>query len=116
MRPLARVVEGHDGETPTAAIEGEIDASNTDDIAARLRSLVTNHSKSLVVALVATTYIDSAGINALFQLGAELDERQQELHLVIASSSPIARMVAIVGLDVAVPTHSSREAALAQLN
>jgi anti-sigma B factor antagonist len=111
VRPLARVVEGHDGETPTAAIEGEIDASNTDDIAARLRSLVTNHSKSLVVGLVATTYIDSAGINLLFELDAELSQRQQQLHLVVAESSPIARMIAITGLDGAVPVHATLEAA-----
>lgn len=111
MRPLARVVDEHDGETPAAAIQGEIDASNTDDIAARLRGLVTNRSKALVVNLVATTYIDSAGINLLFELDAELSQRQQQIHLVVAESSPIARMIAITGLDAAVPVHGTLEAA-----
>jgi anti-anti-sigma factor len=64
-----------------------------------------------VVDLSGTTYIDSAGLNVLFELSTALRERQQELHLVVASPSPIARMVTIVGLDAAVATHPTRAAA-----
>jgi anti-anti-sigma factor len=112
VRPLARVVEDGHGAIPTAAIQGEIDASNSDDIAARLRRLVTNRSEALVVNLVATTYIDSAGINLLFELDTELSQRQQRLHLVVAEASPIARMLAITGLAGAVPVHPTLEAAV----
>ena len=112
MRPLARVVEDDHAEVPTAAIQGEIDASNTDDIAARLRRLVTNRSEALVVDLVATTYIDSAGINLLFELDTELRQRQQRLHLVVAESSPIERMIGITGLAGAVPVHPTLAAAV----
>ena len=72
MNPLARIdVEWH-GETPVAAIDGEIDASNIADIAAALRELVTNRSAELVVDLSPTDYLDSAGINLMFALGDEL--------------------------------------------
>jgi anti-sigma B factor antagonist len=112
---LARVTDEHHGDVPLVAIAGEIDASNAGEISERLRAALSNRSEALVVDLSATTYIDSAGLNVLFELGTALRERQQELHLVVASPSPIARMVTIVGLDAAVPTHPTRAAALAVL-
>jgi anti-anti-sigma factor len=112
MRALARVVEEKAGDVPVAAIEGEIDASNVGELHARLRSLLTNRSDALVVDLVATTYIDSAGINLLFELAAELLQRQQRLFLVVAEQSAIDRMISITGLAHAVPVHPTRGAAL----
>jgi anti-anti-sigma factor len=108
---LATITEEREGEIPVLVIEGEIDASNSLEIAGRLRGAITNQGTVLIVDLSPTTYIDSAGINVIFKLARELRERQQQLHLVVTPGSPIARMVAIVGLDVAVPTHPTREAA-----
>jgi len=113
MSLIANIRDEHEDEIPVVVIEGEIDASNSPEIRARLRDALTNQSTVLLVDLTETTYIDSAGINVLFRLALELHERQQQLHLVVAANSPIARMVAIVGLNEAVPTHPSREAALA---
>lgn len=113
MSLLARVVEERDEDVSVAAVEGEIDASNASEIAERLRTLLTNRSSVLVVDLTATTYIDSAGINLLFELASGLQHRQQELRLVVAPGSPIARMAAIAGLEAAVPMHPTRAAALA---
>jgi anti-sigma B factor antagonist len=110
---LARILSERHGNVPVVTIEGEIDASNSVEVADRMRSALSNRSKALIVDLTPTTYIDSAGINILFQLGLELRERQQQLHLVVAQPSPIARMFAIVGLDTTVPTHPTRAAALA---
>jgi anti-anti-sigma factor len=112
MSLIARVVDERHGNVPIVTVEGEIDTSNATEIADRMRVALSNQGMVLVVDLTPTTYIDSAGINVLFQLGAELRERRQELHVVVASASPIARMLAIVGLDRAVPTHATREAAL----
>jgi anti-anti-sigma factor len=113
MSLIARIVDERHGDVPIVTVEGEIDASNSREIAERMRGALSNQGKVLVVDLTPTTYIDSAGINVLFRLGVELQERQQELHVVVASPSPIARILAIVGLDRAVPTHATREAALA---
>lgn len=111
MTLLARVADARIGAVEVAAIEGEVDASNVGEVGTRVRDLVTNRSVALVVDLTATTYLDSAGINLLFALDAELRERQQRLGLVIAP--PIARMASISGLTAAVPTHATRAAALA---
>ena len=112
MSLLARITDEHHGAIPVVAIAGEIDASNAEEVAERLRAALSNRSEALVVDLSGTTYIDSAGLNLLFELSIALRERQQLLHLVVAQPSPIARMVAIVGLDAAVPTHPTRAAAL----
>jgi anti-anti-sigma factor len=114
MTPIARVLEEHEDDVAIAIVEGEIDASNSAEIGRRLRALLTNRSMALVVDLTPTTYLDSAGINLLFELGAELRERQQQLHVVVPPAAPIARAIAITGLDSAVPTHATREAALAR--
>jgi anti-sigma B factor antagonist len=112
MSLLVRVHEEHDGDIAIAALEGEIDASNTVEIGERLRALLSNRSTALVVDLTSATYLDSAGINLLFQLDAELRERQQNLRLVLPPTSPIARTIAITGLSAVVPTHGSRETAV----
>jgi anti-anti-sigma factor len=114
MSWLATVTEERHGDLPVAAIDGEIDASNAGDIARRLRELLTNRSLALVVDLTGTTYLNSAGINLLFELGTELRDRQQQLYLVVEPEQPIARAISLTGLDAAVPTYATREAAVRQ--
>jgi anti-anti-sigma factor len=113
VNQLARVVADGDGEIPIAAIEGEIDASNTVEIGEAIHALLSNRTTALVLDLAPTRYLDSAGINLLFELGAELRDRQQQLHLVVAAGSPIARMVEISGLAATERTHPTRAEALA---
>ena len=112
MTLLARVELRLHGDVLVAAIDGEIDASNTAEIAQQLRSPLTNRSMALVVDLSPTSYLDSAGINLLFELGADLAERQQQLHLVVPPAAPMAHAIAITGLDAAIPTHPDLPTAL----
>jgi anti-sigma B factor antagonist len=114
MSLLARVIEQRGDDMSIAAIEGEIDASNVHEVGERLRTLVTNRSTALVVDLTDTTYLDSAGINMLFELSGELTNRQQRLRLVVPASTPVLRMLEIAGLVGAIPVHETRAAALAQ--
>lgn len=113
MSLLARVVEERRGDVSVAAVEGEVDASNVHEVGEHLRALLTNRSTVLVVDLSETTYIDSAGINLLFELSVELRNRQQSLRLVVPAATPVLRMLTIAGLPAAVPTFAVRDAALA---
>jgi anti-anti-sigma factor len=70
-----------------------------------LRQLVTNRSNELVVDLSPTSYLDSAGINLLFAIGDELRSRQLTMRIVIAAASPVARMLAITGLNRVYPSY-----------
>jgi anti-sigma B factor antagonist len=114
MSLLARVVEERRDDVSIATVEGEIDASNVYEVGERVRTLVTNRNTALIVDLTETTYLDSAGINMLFELAGELTDRQQRLRLVVPASSPIRRMFRIAGLTGAIPTHETRTEALAQ--
>jgi anti-anti-sigma factor len=110
---LARVEDEWHDDVRVASLVGEIDASNVDDIADRLRAMVSNRSFALIVDLSGVSYVDSAGINLLFALGEEMRGRQQRLTIVVHEGSPIARMISLTALDRAVPTHDTLEAALA---
>jgi len=112
MSMLARIESEWHDEVPVVRLEGEIDASNVDDVGNRLRSIVSNRSVALIVDLTATTYVDSAGINLLFALGEQLASHQQRLALVVQEGSPIARMFSLTGLDQAIGTHPTLDAAL----
>ena len=61
-----------------------------------------------------TRYLDSAGVNLLFELDVELRQRRQRLHLVVPEPSPIARTLSIAGVHAAVAVHDTREAAVEQ--
>jgi anti-anti-sigma factor len=113
LTPLARIATEHDAEHPLVVITGEIDASNTIEIGDALRAALSNRTATLVVDLTATGYVDSAGINLLFALGAELRDRQQRLHLVIVPGTPVARVIEIAGLTAVERTHGTRAEALA---
>jgi anti-anti-sigma factor len=112
---LARLEDEWHDEVPVAKLHGEVDASNVKEIGDRLRALLSNRSVAMVVDLSQTTYLDSAGINLLFSLGEEMRGRQQRLGLVVADTSPIARMIVLTGLDQTLPVRASLADALADL-
>ena len=114
MTVLAHVVQERHGGVAVARVSGEVDASNAPWVEDRLRAVITNQSDGLVVDLSATTYLDSAGIALLFGLATALRQHQQQLRLVVADGSPIARVVRLTGLDAALPTLPTLEAALAE--
>ena len=112
MTVLANITGEVRESMAVAHVEGEIDASNVVWVEERIRMPLTNRCDGLAVDLTATTYLDSAGIAMLFRLAAELRQHQQELRLVLAEGSPIARMASLSGLERSVPTHTSLDAAL----
>jgi anti-anti-sigma factor len=110
---IIRVQEERLDSTLVLALDGEFDASSVGEVAVKLRRLVENQTKKLVVDLGDVTYLDSAGINLVFAIGGELSARQQQLHLVVVPGSPIERTLEIVGVDRAFPVHATRDEALA---
>ena len=94
---LARVdIQDHDG-VHVAAITGEVDISNVDDVTRRLIAL-PNFAAGLVVDLRLVTYMDSTGISMLHDLAGRLRERSQELIVVCPPGSPPRRVLELTGL------------------
>lgn len=114
MNPLADVhVDENDG-VQVARVEGEVDISNVGEVRDAIVSEVRNDAIGLVVDLSATSYIDSAGIRLLFHLRSRLSGRGQQLRLVVHPGSPIAGVFALTDLAGAVPSHATRNEAVAE--
>ena len=115
MTPLAEVrVEVRD-EVPVARVEGEVDISNAEEVAAALREAVPNSAAGLVVDLSGTRHLDSSGLRVLYQLQRRLADRGQGLWLVVPREALIMQVISITGLDDAVPVRETVEQALAEM-
>ncbi len=73
--------QDHDGVT-VAAITGEVDMSNVDEIARAISGLPDAAANGLVVDLAQTQYLDSSGLALLHDLASRLERRSQRLVIV----------------------------------
>jgi anti-anti-sigma factor len=96
--PLADVeFESCEGAV-VARLTGEIDLSNADRLGAALLDAMPNLEHALILDMSAVEYLDSAGIQLIYQLRERLRARGQTLRLVIPSSSPSHDALRLAGL------------------
>jgi anti-anti-sigma factor len=84
------------GLAPVARVSGEIDLAN----AARLHEellAMAHEVEALVVDLTGVSYLDSAGVKALFQVARDLRQREQALFVTMPIGSPLRRVLKITG-------------------
>jgi len=99
-------------KTVVAVVTGEVDMSNAASVRQQIAESVTPDDDAMIVDLSELSFIDSAGLHALVELGTVLDERRQQLLLCVPHGSPIERAIEIIGLSRAVSVHSDRGEAL----
>ena len=87
---------------PVAALVGEVDLSNVDDLGERLEQAVSNRAQGLVLDLSGVTYLDRTGVRLIYQLARRLGDRQQRLRLVVPDESRIRRVLQLAGVASAV--------------
>jgi anti-anti-sigma factor len=95
-----------------AVLTGEVDMSNATLVRQQIAGSVTSDDDAVVVDLSELSFMDSAGIHAVVELGTVLDERRQQLLLCVAHGSSMERAIEIIGLPHAVSVHSSRDEAM----
>jgi anti-anti-sigma factor len=78
---------------------GEVDIARAHILRERLFGAVRNHDLGLVVDLSEATFIDSVGVNLLFELAERLGERQLRLAVVMPEGGLVERVLTIVNLD-----------------
>jgi anti-anti-sigma factor len=110
--PLADVRFDREDKTVVATLTGEVDTSNAAPVRQQIAESVTPDDDALLVDLSGLSFIDSAGLHALIELGIALDERRQRVLLCVPHGSPIERAIEIVGLRSAIPVHPDRGDAL----
>jgi anti-sigma B factor antagonist len=90
MTPLADVQFETIDDVVVARLQGEIDMSNADDLGAAITARVSSDAAGLVLDLGAVDYLDSAGIQIMFELRERLTRRGQEIRLVVGPEAQIA--------------------------
>lgn len=74
-----------------------------------LLAALTNRDHGIVVNLEDVTFMDSAGINVLFELADRLEARQQQVAVVLPERAVVRRVVELVGLGARVGIYESVE-------
>jgi anti-sigma B factor antagonist len=103
------------GDTVIARLSGEVDMSNSGDLASAITSAATNEVMAVVVDLSDVDYLDSAGIHLLFRLREALSARGQRLALVIPSASSVRDTLRLAGVTDLVEIRQDLEGALREL-
>jgi anti-anti-sigma factor len=114
MSTSAEIAVERRGEIVVAHLTGEVDMTNSSYIADELAASVSNDSQALVIDLAGTRYLDSAGIELLFDLARRLQRRRQQLRLALPSTSPLARLLELTEVGSVAPVYDTLEAALSE--
>jgi anti-anti-sigma factor len=114
--PLADVHFEPAGEVLVAHLEGEVDMSNAEALGVALGSQVPRDARALVLDLREVGYLDSAGIRLIYNLRKRLDNRGQQLRLVVAPGAMIADALRIAGVPRAIGAVETVDAAVESLD
>jgi anti-anti-sigma factor len=103
MTGLANLEIDEGTEGRVVRIQGEIDISNAHEISAVVETAMPNGAETLLIDLTGTTFLDSAGVQLLFQLAQRLRTRRQQLKLIVPEDAPIRAVLELTGLQRIVP-------------
>jgi len=76
-----------------AAVSGDIDGSNAAELRRGVAERVPSTARSLIMDLSGTTYIDSTGVELLFELARRLSARRQIFTVVVPLGSGIRKVL-----------------------
>jgi anti-sigma B factor antagonist len=114
LNGLAHVGISHRDGITIAAISGELDIANIEQVSGALRQL-PNVADNLIVDMREVTYLDSSGVAVLHDLAVRLRERSQRLVVVALAGSPPRRILELTALHLTAAMVDELEPALATL-
>ena len=101
------------GRIAVATLSGEVDMSNAPSVRQRITDAITPDDTAVVIDLSALSFIDSAGLHTLIELGTVLEEKRQRLLLNVPPDNPLARVIEIVGMPRSVSVYPDLDSAMA---
>jgi anti-sigma B factor antagonist len=113
--PLADVTFATEDGVIVASIRGEIDMSNAGELGEAIGRRLTNDALALVFDLTSVDYIDSAGIQVIYALHAQLGDRGQAVRVVLAPDALIGEALRLADVPRVVGVADSVQAAVASL-
>jgi anti-sigma B factor antagonist len=112
---LAQLSIERDGDVIVAIVVGEVDPSNARALSRELTSAVPNDATAVVLDLSEVGYLDSSGVQLIFELAERLGGRQQRLAVAVPDGAPARRVLEIVALDETALLAATRGEARARL-
>jgi anti-sigma B factor antagonist len=103
------------GSVPVVRLTGDLDILQASRLRERLLTSVANADTALVVDLSDVRYIDSSGVNVMFELAERLAKGQIEFGVVIPATGLVERVLRIVDLGSVAAVHDTLEACLAAM-
>jgi anti-anti-sigma factor len=97
---------------PVVGVTGDVDIAAAMELRRRLLNVVENTDLGVVIDLTAADYLDSAGVNLLFEVAENLAVRRLRLAVVVADGGLIERVVSLVDLGSVVDIHRTAEEAV----
>ena len=90
-------IERRDG-VAVASLVDEFEISTANAVRSQLLDSISNRDHGLVIDLQNVSFMDSAGINTLFELAERLGSRQQTVAVVLPERAVVRRVAELVGL------------------
>jgi anti-anti-sigma factor len=101
------------------AVRGELDLNTAPELERSLEAALGANGSALVIDLSGCEFIDSTGIamivRAWQQLGHESNGQGHSRFAICCVNDQVQRLLDITGLESSIPTHSTRNEALAEL-
>ena len=99
-----------------AHLEGEIDLSNVGEIRSSLLREMRNDLLGLVLDLTDVGYLDSTGVQVIYEVREHLNNRGHEMRLVVPEGSTISKILELVDAFSVVGIVPTVDSALAELS
>jgi stage II sporulation protein AA (anti-sigma F factor antagonist) len=112
---LADVRFSDRGQALVATVTGEVDLSNAEGIRTAISEAIPNGKQAVILDLSQLDYLDSAGIQLIYQLREDLRARGQDLRLVIPPGSPATDALRLAGVQRHLETSATVDEALRDL-
>jgi anti-sigma B factor antagonist len=110
---LASLATARIGSVLVVTVTGEIDRSNGDELHQTILELVDADAGGLVIDLSPTRFLDSAGLDLLFDLQRRLRARGKQLSLCLEDGAMVRRTLNVAGADALIPCANDLATAVA---
>jgi anti-anti-sigma factor len=102
----------HTCDVVVARIDGEIDSSNASELRLALLARLPSAARALALDLSGVTYLDSSGVQLLFELGRRLAARRQAIRLIVPPAAPVRRVLQLCAVESVAPMYGDLSGAL----
>jgi anti-anti-sigma factor len=103
-------------EVDVIRLDGDVDLARAPALREELRRRVANEDRGLVIDLGEVRYLDSAGVNVLFEVAEDLSNRGLRLGVVVPEGSLLDRVIELVDLRSVAAVERTVDAARAALD